>query len=352
MTISHDPKKARKTKMTEQVAVRHRLEARLLTTERQLARGINEEAALGELLRGARPQFGAGDELCLDIERMLIETRSRTVTAEETWHAYQMLLERARNTLPEDHRIMGSLARRTIRYGRYAGDPDWRDAYQDDITRNEERYGTNSRKASESRNNLASALNEYGATDEDRAESFRIAMKEWTWRKAEFTDQNPFCFPPLSNAVNAALRALRAGKPLLDSSLLLKYARLIYDRRLQLLGGSHPDTFLSLIRLQEVRAELGERDARWQLLSILDELQSAGIIVGFRESLPIAICRAFSLSGDHASAQEWFVTSRNLLNSTYGSGSPRATGAIAFLQQGIPPAVDGTEFNGTIRSAH
>lgn len=319
------------------LAVRGEFIARLATAERSIARGENSESPLRELLADAtRRGLTRDDEIILRIEKSLVQSRSRSCPAIETSNAYRALRDRCAGALGEGHRLTRSCDSMSVRYARYAGVGDWRASYEEQIRDAEQRHGKYSRPASIKRSNLAVALNEYGMSDEDRKESYKLANAEWEWRKSEFGEENPFCYVALENALNAGVRAIQYGKPIVDPRSLLRLAQFAFDRRQQLLGSQHTSTLAAFIQLQVLRAELGEPDARWQLLTVLDELQPDGLEMSLPERMPIALCRAFGLGGDRDFAMQWFLRAKEILVSQYGSGSPRTVGALALLQRALP----------------
>lgn len=278
--------------------------------------------------------------MTLEMEKAVIAERYRAgrLTAAEAGGQMAGLANRCVTFLGDAHMVTRQALALAAKYSRYSGNPRWREEYEELIKSSEDRYGKDSRQASIKRSNYSVALNEWGLPSEDRDRAYRVAKTEWDWRLDAFGPDDPFVYVAAANALNAALRALQYKKPVLDQRMMRESAALVYQRRLELLGSDHESTQGSFVALHSIRAECGEGDALWQLLTVVGREQENKVVPKQPEKLPIALSRAFSLSGDTQSARVYLDKAREALESNYGPDTSRTTGAVAFLESSIREA--------------
>ncbi|MFT4215969.1 MAG: hypothetical protein QM619_02130 [Micropruina sp.] len=311
------------------------LSARLETVERIRVRGQRVLAEFSRLYRDAVAELGPDHAISLGAEKgLILEQRNKDGSA-LTARRLADLASRCSAVLGEDEPITRAASAEAVRFSRYAGNTMWRQDYERLIVEAEVRYGVDSRLASIKRSNLSVALNEWGQSEADREEAYRIAVREWQWRLDTYGPDSPFPYVAAANALSAALRALQYGKPLMDNRKLQDQALNVYEQRLRLLGREHEQTQNLFVTLHSVRSELGHNDARWQLLSVVGNEHEGRVTTGMPESLPLALSRAFALAGDLESAKTWMDTVREILERNHGADAPRTTGAIAFLERSI-----------------
>lgn len=312
-----------------------KLAARIETADRIRARGRRVAAELRQLHREATNALGVDHEVTLRAEKGLIQAEAKDVGADQTVPRLVEFADRCATLLGEDHITTRQAFAARVRFARYAGNTAWRTDYENLIAQAELKHGVHSRLASIKRSNFSVGLMDWGQTDVDRAEAYRIAVGEWKWRLREYGDDNPFTYVAASNALSAALRSLQFNRPLVDPQRLQTQAAEVYEHRLRLLGSDHEGTQNSFVTLHGSRAELGSADARWLLLSIVGKEHEGQVAPTDPERLPIALSRAFAIAGDTGSAREWMKTSREILEKNYGADAPRTIGAISFLERSI-----------------
>lgn len=319
-----------------------KLAARIETADRIRGRGREVAAEFRQLYREAKNELGADHELALRAEHGLIQAEAKRFGAGQTVPRLVELADRCARLLSEDHPTTRQIFASRAKFARYAGNTAWRTEYEDLIAQAELKHGVHSRLASIKRMNLAVGLMDWGQSETNRDEAYRIAAGEWKWRLEQYGEDNPFVYVAAANTLNIAVRSLQLNRPLLDSNQLLAQAVQVYEHRLRLLGSDHESTQNSFVTLHGIRAEMGSTDAPWLLLSIVTKEHDSQVAPTVPERLPIALSRAFTIVGDVEFAQEWMRTAKEVLEKTYGADAPRTIGAIQFLELGIVAAEAGT----------
>lgn len=319
----------------EQVAQAARQSAQVETLNRAREHGLEVAPEFRTLHAEILAELGDQHEVTLGAERGMILAEFLAVGAAETANRMHDLAERSSEFLGEDSIITRQALAGEATYTRYAGNPGWLDTYQARVDDAEKRHGKHSRLASMARMNLAVALNEWGLPDEDRQRSYRVANDEWQWRLATYGPNNPFVYTAKANELAVALRALQYRKPVMDPTRLQAAAADTYTQRARLLGAEHDSTRLSFVTLYSVLAELGDNNACWSLLAIVDVASASRVGPGLPERLPVALSRAFALAGCLDYARQWLADSRATLERVYGADAPRTVAAVAFLERSI-----------------
>ena len=311
------------------------LAARLETADRARDRGRRLAAEFHQLHSEASQELGEEHEVTLGAEKGLIQEEFRQYGAARTAKRLADLADRCSHLLGEDHKTTRQAFAIAAKFSRFAGNTAWRGEYERLIKEAEEKHGVESRRASIKRSNFSVALNEWGQPDDDREEAYRIAWREWLWRRKTFGESDSFPYVAAANVLSAALRSLQHGRALMDPNQLQRFAAEVYEQRLRLLGSDHENTQNSFVTLHSIRAERGAEDARWLLLSVAG-IEHEGLVTPSQpERLPIALSRAFALAEDVGTAREWMTTSREAMEKNYGADAPRTIGAIVFLERSI-----------------